>query len=36
MSPHERSQLGKNGKKYVIEHFSYKNLARKYNLILQK
>lgn len=36
MSPHERSQLGENGKKYVIEHFSYKNLARKYDLILQK
>ena len=36
MSSYERLKLGENGNKYVIKHFSYANLASKYDLILQK
>ena len=33
MSLNDLSNFGENGKKYVIKHFSYKNLALKYSLL---
>ncbi len=35
MTEDERNALGKNGKKYVKHHFSYEELAKKFNKIIQ-
>ena len=36
MEKSERDKLGQNGKKYVLEHFTYKKLAEKFNKLLEK
>ena len=36
MSEKERNELGSNGKKYVLEYFTYEKLAKKYDKLLQR
>ena len=36
MSEKERNELGLNGKKHVLEDFTYEKLAKKYHKLLQR
>jgi glycosyltransferase involved in cell wall biosynthesis len=36
MNENERQELGKNGKDYILEHFTYDKLAQKYEKIMER